>query len=496
MSTNTPPEHLAILVRFLLAWEDLTREELASRSGLNPNTISSYCAGKTTPSRAILERLAAAANVPLSAVDSFFLPGIAAGKERAGAQEDRLVVLANRFARSTQGLGNRLAESPLGRAKTRKASQQGWPPAEVLREEARTIWKLLADCEDEDRWFLVEGWKEFQHPGLVELLCHESAEAASDRSDRALMLAKLAHRVAQLVPGDSARKKRLQGYALLYLANAVRVSGELPSAREMFNEALAQWTSAEKAPTFLEQWRVLDLEASLLRDEREFAQALARLDEAIKTAPRDWYGRLLLSKSAVLEQMGLGDQAIEVLREAASLIDARQQPRLYFGVRFNLAANLCLLDQFEEPEAMLPEIQALAKALQLELHIVRVKWLTGRVAAGKGRLDEAVAALEEARQEFTRRRSAWDCSLVTLELATVHLRQGRTADVSFLAGELIWIFEAQGIHLEAMAALALFREAAERNAATLDFTERLVRYLRKAQGDPELRFGPGPAGVK
>jgi tetratricopeptide (TPR) repeat protein len=353
----------------------------------------------------------------------------------------------------------------------------------------------LADCEDEDRWFLVERWKEFQHPGLAELLCHESAEAASDRSDRALRLAKLAHRISELIPGDSARKKRLQGYALFFLANAVRVSGDLPTARKTFNEAHVQWVSAEKASTFLAAWRVLDLEASLLRDERQPAQALARLEDASKAAPHEWLGRLLLSKSAIFEQMGLGEQAVEVLREAADIINARQQPRLYFGVRFNLAANLCLLDQFEEPQAMLLEIQALAEALQLELHIVRVQWLTGRVAAGQNRLDEAAAHLEEVRQEFAERRSAWDCSLVTLELATVHLRQGRTASVRSLAGELVWIFEAQGVHREALAALALFQEAAERDAATLDLTERLVRYLRKAQGDPELRFGPADRPV-
>jgi lipopolysaccharide biosynthesis regulator YciM len=194
--------------------------------------------------------------------------------------------------------------------------------------------------------------------------------------------------------------------------------------------------------------------------------------------------------------MGEGEQALEALEQAAPLLKPNRDPRLFLIYRFNLAAVFCLLDRFEETETMLPEIQALAASLHLELDKVRVKWLTGRVAAGKGWLDEAVTALEEVRQEFTKRRSAWDCSLVTLELATVHLRQGRTEHVRFLARELIWIFEAQGIHLEAMAALALFREAAERDTATLDLTERLVRYLRKAQGDPELRFGPGPAGVK
>lgn len=495
MSAKTPPEHLAVLVRFFLAWEGLTQEELASRSDLNVNTISSYCAGKTTPSRAIVERLAEAAKVPLSVVDSYILPGIAVGKEQTGSQEDRLAALANRFAKLAQGLGNRLTEVPLGRTRTGRASQLGWPAAEVLREEARALWNLLADCEDEDLWFLVEGWKGFQHPGLAELLCHLSEEAASHRADRAVALAKLALRVAELVPGAMARKNSLKGYCLIFLSNALRVSGKLHAARETFNDGLAHWSAGKGASTFLEEWHTLDLEASLLRDERSFALALSRLKDALAIAPGE-AGRILLKRAATLEQMGEGELALGELSKTEPLINRHKQPRLFLIYRFNLAAVLCLLDRFEETEKMLPEIQALAASLQLELDKVRVKWLTGRVAAGKGRLDEAAAALEEVRQEFTERRSAWDCSLVTLELATVHLRQGRTGDVKFLAGELVWIFEAQGVHREALAALTLFREAAEREAATLDLAESLVRYLRKAQGDPELRFGPGPAGVK
>jgi hypothetical protein len=118
-----------------------------------------------------------------------------------------------------------------------------------------------------------------------------------------------------------------------------------------------------------------------------------------------------------------------------------------------------------------------------------VRWLAGRIAAGRGRLDEAVTALDEVRQKFTHQQtSPWDCSLVTLELATVHLRQGRTAEVRILAEELMWVFDAQGIHREALAALSLFQQAAKHDLATADFTDRLARYLRKAQGDPELRF--------
>lgn len=483
MSSKTPPEDLAVLVRLLQAWNVQTQDDFATSAGITSNTVTSYRNGKTSPNRAMVVRLARAAKVPLSVVDTYLLPAIAAARAPEEHGDDPLESLVQRFARQGQGLGSRLAEALLTLGKTGKT--QRWPPAEVLRKEALERWSLLAECDDEDRASLVEAWAEFQHPGLAELLCHLSEDAASDRADRALTLAKLAHRISVLVPGESAKKKDLEGYALLFLANAVRVSGDLRVARKTFNEGLALWSGAS---SLLAKWRVLDLEASLLRDERSFKLSLARLQDALTLAPSE-EGRLLLKLAFTLEQMGEGELALEALNKAESLIDPEREPRHFLILRFNRATVLCLLDRFEESEQMLPEIHARAAELQLELDNLRVQWLKGRVAAGRGRLDEAAAYLEEVRQSFTNRQSAWDCSLVTLELATVRLRQDRTEDVRFLAGELVWIFEAQGIHREALAALTLFREAAERDLATVDLTERLVRYLRKAQGDPDLRFG-------
>ncbi|HKH45732.1 MAG TPA: hypothetical protein VKM72_13810, partial [Thermoanaerobaculia bacterium] len=244
---------------------------------------------------------------------------------------------------------------------------------------------------------------------------------------------------------------------------------------------------------FLAEWLLLDLDASLLRDERQFARALSRLQEAFDAAPAEHRGRVLLKRSAVLEQMGEGVQALQVLHQAKPLIHPTREPRLYLTLRFNQATSLCLLGKFKVPERMLSKIREQAVALGLDLTNLRVKWLAARIHAGRGRLNEAAAALDEVRQEFTERASPWDCSLVTLELATVHLRQGRTAHVREIADQLVWVFEAQGIHLEALAALTLFREAARLETATVDFTDRMARYLRKAQGDPDLRFGDQPA---
>ena len=49
-------------------------------------------------------------------------------------------------------------------------------------------------------------------------------------------------------------------------------------------------------------------------------------------------------------------------------------------------------------------------------------------------------------------------------------------------------FRAQGVHIEARKALALFRRAVELETVNLELVRRLVAFLYRAQHDPELRF--------
>jgi len=485
MDLRIQREDYAVLVRLLRAWRDWTRVMLQSASGLDEDTLYNYEKGNTKPGRAKLEKIAQAVQVPLFVIDYFLLPAIVAVRTWSSAGE-AATAICQRLAIRLQGIARRSVEIPCepGPAADER-KRTSWSPAGL--EEARFLWKRLEDLDDEDRRHLVERCDEYHHPGLAVLLCHQSAEAASDTADQARSLAQLARRVAELAPGDEPSKMSLMGYGLLFDSNTVRVSGRLKEARGQFTEGLAGWEAGDRCPGLIAEWRVLDLEASLLRDEKSFDAALARLEKALAMAPEE-AGRILSKKSAVLEHMGEGEQAIEVLREADRHADRHRQPRLFFGIRFNLATSLCLLDRFEEAAGMLPEIQALVAGLRLELHGLRVRWLKGRVLAGLRRLEEAAAALEEVRQYFTKHRAVWHCSQVTLELATVRLRLGETAEVKWLARQLVWVFEAQGIHQEALAALALFREAAEHELATAEFAEKIVRYLRKAQSDPELRF--------
>ena len=83
---------------------------------------------------------------------------------------------------------------------------------------------------------------------------------------------------------------------------------------------------------------------------------------------------------------------------------------------------------------------------------------------------------------------SYDVALALLEEAVLMLEKGRSGEVKELAGELNQVFESKGVHLEALAALQLFRAAAEREEATTELARRVLRFLFRAQHDQGLRF--------
>ena len=57
-----------------------------------------------------------------------------------------------------------------------------------------------------------------------------------------------------------------------------------------------------------------------------------------------------------------------------------------------------------------------------------------------------------------------------------------------IAEEMAVIFQSQQVHSQALAALLIFCEAANREAATVELARQVARFLYRAQSDPELTF--------
>jgi tetratricopeptide (TPR) repeat protein len=186
--------------------------------------------------------------------------------------------------------------------------------------------------------------------------------------------------------------------------------------------------------------------------------------------------------------MGEAEQALEVLEQAEPKVEAQGEPNLLFALRFNRAAALLDLNRAREAEELLPRVRELALELRQDLHLVRLRWLEGRVHAGLDRTEEAIKALEEVREKFAKLNMAYDCALASVKLGALYLRQGRTGEVKALARWMEQVFRSLGIHQEALKALLLFCNAVRQEWATAELAERLFSYLQRARHDPGMKF--------
>jgi len=363
-------------------------------------------------------------------------------------------------------------------------------PAELepARWHAGVVFSLLVGFTEDQRLAVVRVVREIQSWALVERLCEESVVEASRDLGRAASLTRLAKEAAERVRGPEGWRRRVQGFAAAHGANILRVTGELQGAEEALEEAKRLWLDGADPDGVLDPGRLLDLEASLRRAQRRFEEALARVDEAVAVGRCS--GRYLINKGFTLEVMGEYERAIESLLEAELLPDVQGDRRLRNILYCNLGFNFCHAGRFAEAADLARQVHDAAVQMGDEIGVLRATWLDGRIAAGLGRTVEALSLLEQARREFAARKMWYDVALALLEEAALLLDQGRTGEVKTLSRGLAKVFEAKGVHRETLAALRLFREAAEREEATAELARRVLCYLFRARHDQGLRFDP------
>jgi tetratricopeptide (TPR) repeat protein len=294
-------------------------------------------------------------------------------------------------------------------------------------------------------------------------------------------LAELALFIAEQVP--ESRGSRALSYSWGYIGNARRVATDFDSADEAFGRSWSLRLGADSDPELLPEWRLLDLEASLRREQRRLPKSLELLDRARAASGSDPVAgaRILLKKDRLLNVMGDFEGALAVLAEAAPFVAVSGDPHLLFALHFNRTDELSQLERWEEAAKLLPIVTDMAAEQGNALDLVRLGWLQAKVAAGQGRAEEAIAKLEKVSSDFTDRRLPYEAALSSLDLAILWLKAGRNTEVALIAVGMKWIFEAKGIQREALMALRLFCDAAEREAATVELARRVIADVERAE---------------
>ncbi len=357
---------------------------------------------------------------------------------------------------------------------------------EPARWQARELLSHLKDATESQRSQVMKMSPRLQTWACAEWAAEASVRAASRDLEEAGAWARLAVEIAEHVRGPEDWKNRVKGFAAAHVANVLRAACDFKAAEIALEFAKRLWLTGSDPDQILDPGRLLDLEASLRREQRRFDEALDLLERAehVSRCP----ARTLVNKAFTLEVMGEYQRAVAALLKAEPLVDRRNEPRLWYQQRFNLAVNYCHLERYPEAVSLVSQVREVATELRDQIFLNRVTWLDGRLAAGTGRTTEALRLLERAQEGFATLKMWYDVALAFLEISVLLLDQGRTAEVKALVPALGEVFCSREVHREALAALRLFEEATKLETATAEMARSVLRFLFRARYDQDLRF--------
>jgi tetratricopeptide (TPR) repeat protein len=322
-----------------------------------------------------------------------------------------------------------------------------------------------------------------------EALLAASRELRHQDPEGMVFLAALAVGVAErLAPHASspAAVADLKSRAWAELGNARRVANDLVGAEAAIEHALACSEEGSGDPLLLA--RLLDLTASLYTDQRRFEQASALLDHVYQIYwshdERHLAGRALISKGV---SIGFGNRLEESLRLISAgldLLDLRRDPALVLAAVHGLIDFTVKLERFEEGERLLRASRRLYYEYADDLNFLKLRWVEGKINSGLGNLSRAEAAFQEVRDGFRAHEMPYHLAVASLDLATVWLSQGRTAELRELIEETLRTFHAYGIHREAITALLMLQEAVAAEQTTVALLRTVAAQLQRLQHEP------------
>jgi tetratricopeptide (TPR) repeat protein len=268
---------------------------------------------------------------------------------------------------------------------------------------------------------------------LCELICAKSLTRAAEDPAKALDLADMAWRVAQLCSGPREWQLRLLGYARAHRAKAHRATGSLPAAASELAAAKHLWgAGAAASPGPLNGTKLASFEASLDLCLSQPQKALETLENALQAPHPQELTALLINKMRALSDLGRHRQAIAVSRPLAAALNPQVDPRLAACARMVMVGSLCAAGHARRAESLLTGVERELLQLGNELDLLRFEAQRARVATELGNFPQAIEILRELRGAFLARNLELDAAWAEVELSMLLRRCGRTVEAKAL----------------------------------------------------------------
>lgn len=271
------------------------------------------------------------------------------------------------------------------------------------------------------------------------------------------------------------------------LANAYRVSDKMDQAESALEQSFQAFHRGTQSP--LLRARLAEISASLLCDQRDFPSAFRVLDLAyslyIRHHAQHDAGRALITKGLHTGYTGDPEEGIQLIARGLQLIQRDRDPKLIFQCLHNILLFRVELGEFKSARRQIFEMRPLYELHNDRIAEVKLRWIEGKVFLGLGQLDRATRAFEQAKDSFLQKGLNYDAALVSFDLAALWLREGKRDKVKQLLREMLEIFRARYIAREAIAAMILLRDAADRDEISVELLETIAVLFRTLQSEPK-----------
>jgi tetratricopeptide (TPR) repeat protein len=361
----------------------------------------------------------------------------------------------------------------------------------LITSERRPAPRLLAEllaCDAEERAALVRGSRRFQTLALCDLLIEASGDAGLHDGVEAIALAELGILMAQHLDEShygSAIVHDLQARAWAYLGRARRLNADLTGAKQAL--AIAETIAERGSADPIEEARLLDLKAILLSDQGGFEEAADLMDAVIdiyeEVQDPHRKGQSLIAKGLYLGLSGRPARAIALLQEGLPLLDPGSEPRLALQARHSLAWFLNDCGDCVRAQQELDGCRQVRDTFWEPEMALRSEWLEARIAHRAGRFEEAETRFRRLRHRFADLDCRYEALIVTLDLASLYLEQGRNVEIHRLADEILPVFLAKDLFPQAAAAFGVLHQPTGRHRAGPNLVQELARYLRRPSQD-------------